>query len=153
MARYKVYEVEDRMTAGGKALKKLVLQGEGKQYPDKNVTMWADHPLFEDIAVGQSVELEIEVKDSTTPNPKGGFYKNKTVKKEAGMQQRDSSPAAKDPGMAELKNILQLQVIAAIDKNFALINEVKFKVEALGDRLEKLINPPKEDDFEEPTDF
>lgn len=54
MSRYKVYESEDRMTPNGKALKKLVLQGEGKQYPDKSVTMWADHPLFEETVVGAS---------------------------------------------------------------------------------------------------
>lgn len=87
--------------------------------------------------IGTETEIEVETK---------GEYLNFK------MPQKDRSPAAKDPATAELKNVLQLQIMPAIDKNFALINEVKFLVQALGDRLEKLINPPKEDDgFEDPT--
>ena len=62
MTQYKVYELEDKTTATGKTLKKLVLQGEGKQYPDKNVTMWSDHPLFDSVAVEQSIDVELYVK-------------------------------------------------------------------------------------------
>jgi len=80
MTKYKVYECELKVTQTGKELKKLILQGEGKQYPDKNVTMWSDHPLFQTIAVGQEHELDLDIKDSKVPNPHGGFYKNKTVK-------------------------------------------------------------------------
>jgi hypothetical protein len=98
---YKVYELEDKTTASGKALKKLVLQGEGKQYPDKNVTMWSDHPLFDSVAVGQSIDVEIDVKESTTPNPLGGFFKNKTVLK--GGESFSKTPGAPDANRVEAK--------------------------------------------------
>lgn len=81
MKKYKVYEVETKAFGAGKEMKKLVLQGEGDQYPSKGVAMWSDHPLYATIAEGQEHELDIEVKDSTTPNPHGGFYKNRSVLK------------------------------------------------------------------------
>lgn len=123
--KYKVYEVEDKMTNTGKALKKLTLQGDGKQYPDKNVTMWADHPLFEDIAAGQTVDIELDVQDGAS-NPKGGVYKNKTVKKEVDAPKSDRGPATKDAGSAEIKNILQLKIIPmleSIQKELVVMNE------------------------------
>lgn len=80
MARFKIYEVEEKVTQTGKKLKKLVVQGEGKQYPDKFVTMWENDPLYTKVVPGAEVEAELEIKDSTTPNPHGGFYKNKTLK-------------------------------------------------------------------------
>ncbi len=116
--KYKVYECEEKLTATGKALKKLVLQGEGKQYPDKNVTMWADHPLFEDTVVGITIDVELDVKDSTAPNPHGGFYKNKTVINTQGRQ-RDAEPQAaqenNSPNNAEIKNLLTFKVIPQLE--------------------------------------
>lgn len=126
---YKVYECEEIMTSTGKALKKLVLQGEGKQYPDKNVTMWADHPLYEDTVAGQTIDVELDVKDSTTPNPKGGFYKNKTVKKDntpTPLKRADQGPAASNAATQELKNILTLQImplLQGISKDIVTITE------------------------------
>lgn len=77
--KFKVYEVEHKVTPTGKELKKLVLQREGAQYPDKNVTMWSDHPAFATVAPGQEIEGDLDIKESTVPNPHGGFYKNKTL--------------------------------------------------------------------------
>lgn len=79
MTTYKVYEVEDKVSVKGNSYKKLVLQEPSSQYPLKNVTMFANHPLFEEIAPGQIIEFDIETKDSDTPNPHGGFYKNRIV--------------------------------------------------------------------------
>jgi len=90
-----------------------------------------------DWEIGTTTEIEIEQK---------GEYLNFK------MGNRDHGPAAKDPASAELKNILILSVIPAIDSTKASIAEVKFLVQALGDRLEKAINPKEEDEppFEEP---
>lgn len=125
MTKFKVYEVDARMTGTGKELKKLVLQGEGKQYPDKNVTMWSDHPLFNEIAPGQEIEAELLVEESKTPNPKGGFYKNKTL-----LKPGQSAPAPLPAGTgdnARLENAINLKLIPAITR-----------IEAALDRLEKV---------------
>lgn len=91
MKSYEVYKIEETTTNSGKKLKRLVLQGDGDQYPMKNVTIWEDNPLFDTLIVGEKYELNIEVKDSNQPNPHGGFYKNRTVLKpgqvpEAGVE-------------------------------------------------------------------
>lgn len=117
---YKIYECESKTTASGKELKKLVLQGEGKQYPDKNVTMWSDHPLFATVAVGQTIDVELDIQDSTTPNPLGGFYKNKTVKKSGG-----SAAPAPDANRVERK----------VD---ALMTELQMMRGVLGEILQKV---------------
>lgn len=120
MARYKVYEVEERMTPNGKALKKLVLQGEGKQYPDKNVTMWANHPLFEETISGSTIDVEIDVQDSKTPNPHGGFYKNKTVRNTEAPQKAPAPIETPSRDFAtsnsELKNLINFKVMAKLDR-------------------------------------
>lgn len=127
MKSYKIYEVDDKISAKGNAYKKLVLQEPGAQYPLKNVTMFVSHPLFEDIAVGQTVELDVEVKDSPTPNPKGGFYKNRTVLSPGQTHQKpDQSPALNNPATAELKNILMFKVIPllqGLSKDVAIMTE------------------------------
>jgi hypothetical protein len=82
MAKWKIYEVEVKTTATGKELKKCVIQGEGKQYPDKNVTVWKNEDgFYEKVVAGTELEADLVVKDSTTPNPHapGTFYKNKTL--------------------------------------------------------------------------
>lgn len=122
--KYKVYELEDKVTGGGKALKKLVLQGEGKQYPDKNVTMWSDHPLFSTIAVGQTIEAEIQVTDSKTPNPHGGFYKNKVVLKESNVGSKAAPVGASD---ARTSNVVDFKLLPVVTR-----------LEAALDRLEKV---------------
>lgn len=138
---YKVYELEDKTTASGKALKKLVLQGEGKQYPDKNVTMWSDHPLFGTVAVGQSIDVELDVKDSTTPNPNGGFYKNKTVLK--GGETFSKTPGAPDMNRVETK----------MDAGFnSLRTELQMMKTVMADILSK-VDPaikPKAEEFDVP---
>ena len=82
--KHKVYEVNEKaFTKDGetKKMKSLVLQRDGAQYPIKNVAMWDGHPLFEGIAPGQEIDVEIIEKDSQTPNPHspGTFYKNRSV--------------------------------------------------------------------------
>lgn len=103
MKTYKVFDVEDKKTASGKGLKKLVLQADGDQYPTKNVTMWEDHPLYETIAAGQEHALDVEVKDSSTPNPHGGFYKDRTVLKPG--QSGQTSDTDLSEVLASLKRI------------------------------------------------
>ena len=112
--KYKVYEAETIQFKSGKGeLKKLVLQSEAQQYPMKNVTMWSDHPLYETVAPGQEIDVEVETKDSDRENPKGGFYKDRTVMKpgqvpEQGVQQMrtDTNVAQRlDAVVASLKRI------------------------------------------------
>lgn len=119
MTRYKVYEVIERTTQKGDTLKKLVLQGEGKQYPDKNVTMWNDHPLFETIAAGQEIEADIQVRDSNTPNPRGGFYKDKTLLRPGQQPLQPKTNVTPYASPDRLFNVLQLEVIPRLDRILA----------------------------------
>lgn len=147
--QYKVYEVEDKVTRTGKELKKLVLQGDGKQYPDKNVTMWGDHPLFGTICPGQSIDIELDIEDSTTPNPKGGFYKNKTV---IGRKEISTQPSQNTDrftvGAQELKNILMLKVLPTLDRIEALMGKALDT-----DRPDKAIDKAFEDAFPDEVSF
>lgn len=81
MQTYKIFEVEEKTTQSGKQLKKLVLQREGAQYPIKNVTIWGDHPLYDQAVPGGELSCEINETDSGTPNPNapGKNYINRTV--------------------------------------------------------------------------
>ncbi len=88
--KHSIYKVETKTFEKDgveKEMKSLVIQREGAQYPTKNVAMWDNHPLFATIEAGQEHELEIEEKDSKTPNPHGGFYKNRQVLNEAPKQE------------------------------------------------------------------
>lgn len=113
MKKYKVYECEQKQTSTRKFLKKLVLQGEGDKYPLKNVTMWENHPLFAEIAVGQTVELEIEEKDGA-PNPHGGFYKNRTAIAPAHTTKQETSTPQGTSSRAD--NLIEFKVLPALDK-------------------------------------
>ena len=116
---YEVYTVEKKVTTTGKELKKLVLQGKGKSYPDKNVTMWSDHPLFETVASGQRIDVELDVKDSKTPNPHGGFYKNKTV---IGKSDKPSNSSSNAPQASQTQesprsnNLLEFKVLPILEE-------------------------------------
>lgn len=81
--KYKVYEVEEKTTATGKELKKVVLQGEGSQYPDRNVTVWKDHPQYDEFIAGAEVQGSIwKQEQEGTKNPHNGKpYVNKTWSK------------------------------------------------------------------------
>lgn len=109
---YKVYEAEDKISAKGNAYKKLVLQEPDASYPVKGVTMFANHPLFEDIAPGQTVELEISEEDSGTPNPKapGKNFINRTVVN-PGAQKSAPRQEGFQPTIAEVYNMLNLKII------------------------------------------
>lgn len=134
MSKYECYKVEEKVSAKGNAYKKLVLQEEGSQYPVKGVTMFASHPLFEEIGAGQTVELDIETKDSETPNPHGGFYKNRTVLNPNQAPNPKSNPAPKsethDISNAEVKNAITLGVMP-------LLQEIHKEIAAISGRQER----------------
>lgn len=127
MKSYKVYESENKVSTKGHAYKKLVLQEPGAQYPLKGVTMFANHPLFEEIAPGQTVELDIETKDSDTPNPHGGFYKNRTVLNPVQSPKADIPAPTKQPAediSAKVMNMLTLKIepmLQAIHRELVVI--------------------------------
>lgn len=148
MAKYKVYECEAKVTGNGKELKKLVLQGEGKQYPDKNVTMWPNHPLYAEVAAGQTIDVEIDIQDSKTPNPKGGFYKNKTVINQTGAQQANMSnpnpTSYPQVGSDKIEQVLNYLAALRVD-----VTKILGIIEAQRKANDMLDTP--EDDFQEPT--
>lgn len=148
--QYKVYEVEAKVTPNGKHLKKLVLQGEGKQYPDKMVTMWSDHPLFGSVAVGQTIDVELDVKDSTKPNPRGGFYKNKTVLNSASKTPQNAPGAMPDGDVARVMNALNFKVLPVLE---AIHGRLGLVLKALDVKVDegKVEYPTHvETDFDEP---
>lgn len=116
MAKMKIYECEEREMKNGGVMKKLVVQVEGKQYTDKGVTVWSDHPLFATLAAGMEIEGEIEVKDSQTPNPKGGFYKNRTLLKPG---QVPAAPHQPFTNTDRIFNVIQLDVIPKLQRILA----------------------------------
>ena len=95
------------------------------------MTMWSDHPLFEIVATGQSIDLDLEIKDSTTPNPKGGFYKNKTVLK-PGMSAQAKVPQQVAPASeSRIMNALTLKVIPMLENirkdQMAILEKMKMQ--------------------------
>lgn len=120
MAKLKIYECEEREMRNGGVMKKAVIQVEGRQYPDKNVTIWSDHPLYHDIAAGAEIEGEIEVKDSGRPNPKGGTYKDKTLLKPGQAPRTPKEDGNRfTVGNAEIKNYLELRIEPLLQKILA----------------------------------
>lgn len=62
--------------------KKLELDEEGKQFPIKNVTIWNDHPRFNEFVPGATLDFEIYEKPSANINPKTGQpYMDRSVSK------------------------------------------------------------------------
>lgn len=130
MQEFKVYEAEEKTIPSGTALKKLVLQKEGMQYPIKGVTIWDDHPDYDKYVAGATVSCELIEKDSGTPNPNapGKNYINRTVAK---------------PGQAGTQEVQQMrvdtnmmQVLQAVNRKLDLImdhhsiKDVKAEIEA-----------------------
>ena len=139
---YEVYKVEEKTTSTGKKLKKLVLQGEGKQYPDKNVTMWSNHPIYSTVEEGQTIDIELDVKDGD-PNPLGGFYKNKTVidgtrgNTSPAAVRAQTDPTNAQPSLAEIKNLINLKVMAKLDRiEHLLEGEMGLDPKAIDDSFE-----------------
>ena len=61
---------------------KLELSQEGKQYPIKNVTLWNDHPRYNEFVAGKELEFELYEKDSANINPNtNAHYKDRSVSK------------------------------------------------------------------------
>lgn len=106
-----------------------------REHGDKKISGFANVDNA-DWEVGSVAEIDIE--------EKGQYLNFKTPR-------ADHGPAARSPETAELKNILTMMILPAIDQNKSAITEIKFLVQALGDRLEKLITPEPEDDFQDPT--
>jgi len=81
MAKLEILKVEDFTTRDGKPFKKAMIEQEGSQYPFKNVAVWSNNPLYEQVQPGAKVDGWIDKKQSTTPNPHkpGTFYNNYTL--------------------------------------------------------------------------
>lgn len=101
-------------------------------------------PGFDDIQVGATIEGQM------WQSPAGKLY---LFAPKDSQNKVDRSPAAKDAGSSELKNILQLQIMPELTKNNAGIQKVEFLIKALGNRLDKIIKSSGEDEeeFQEPT--
>ena len=65
-----------------KNIKKCVIKEEGKEYPHQRVTVWTELPIYDAVRDGYDVPegYYVEVVDSKDKNPRGGFYKNRTLK-------------------------------------------------------------------------
>lgn len=109
--KLKIFECEERTTSSGKPYKSLTIQQEGKNYVDKYVSCWSDFPDFENIKAGITIDAEIESKDSTKPNPHGGFFKNKTLRP-VGSQQPKNTPTSDQT--ARILNMLEFQIMPAL---------------------------------------
>ena len=106
MTKFKVIDVEEQTTTGGKELKKLTLLPEGQQNTEPRVTMWSDHPDFNNVVAGGEVSGVLEKKDSGTPIPAhpGKNYVNRTLLPEG--SQVSSSPTPSNSLQANVDRIL-----------------------------------------------
>jgi len=77
---YKIYECEEKVTPNGKKLKKLVLKADGQENTEPRVTLWSNHPQYEEAQAGGTINGLLEKKDSGTPIPgRSGNYINRTL--------------------------------------------------------------------------
>lgn len=74
-------------------------------------------PNFDQIAVGATIEGQL------WQNTAGKFYLFPPKE-----QKKDSSPAARDAGLAEIKNILQLQIMPALEAMDKELKSISGKV-------------------------
>lgn len=79
-----ILKVENKVTQTGKNLKKAWVLVEGKEHPYKNVTAWdneGQETFYNSIVVGAKLRVDIQEKDSGTPNPKapGKNYIDRTL--------------------------------------------------------------------------
>lgn len=96
MATLKIYEVEEKgiqTKKGPQTIKKCVIQEEGKNFPVKNVTVWASYPEYQGVQAGATfTHSYIKVTPQTgSMNPKSGKpYNNYTLEygAEEGGQQK-----------------------------------------------------------------
>ena len=112
MSKFKVIDVEEQTTTGGKELKKLTLLPEGQQNTEPRVTMWSDHPDFNSVVAGGEVSGVLEKKDSGIPIPEhpGKNYINRTLLPEGSV----SSPT-----------LLNSKMEANIDEILAILQKIK----------------------------
>ena len=66
---YEVYKVEVKPFGEGKERKVMILQGEGQQNTEERVTMWSNHPDYQQVEVGQKYDWNMKKEDSGTPIP------------------------------------------------------------------------------------
>ena len=112
--KYKVYDSLVRTfekDGESKEMKSLVLQGEGAQYPTKNVALWSDHPDYEKAKTGETFEWELKETESKTQNPHGGFYKNRSV-----MNPNETGETVNNPSLEE--RVQKLENAVYKDKSF-----------------------------------
>ena len=79
---YEVLKIEERSwekDGETNTMKSLMLEKEGSQYPTKNVALWSSHPDYNDVELGKKYDWKLDEKESTTKNPHGGYYKNRSV--------------------------------------------------------------------------
>ncbi len=93
MSKFKVVDFEAQTTTGGMELKKLTLLPEGQQNTEPRVTMWSDHPDFNNVVAGGEVSGVLEKKDSGTPIPgRGRNYVNRTLLPEGSQVSSPTTP-------------------------------------------------------------
>lgn len=66
---YKIYECEVQTTKTGKELKKLVLKADDQENTEPRVTLWDNHPEYENAKVGGTINGTLDKKDSGIPIP------------------------------------------------------------------------------------
>jgi len=91
---YKIYECEILAKRDGGQYKKLVLQAPDAQHPEKRVTLWDNHPQYEQAKAGGEISGFLEKKDSGTPIPDhaGKNYVNRTLLAEGSEPEKPSTP-------------------------------------------------------------
>ena len=79
--KYKVREVELLAKKDGGEYKKLVLKADDSPNEEPRVTLWDNHPEYENAIVGAYISGFLEKKQSDTPIPAhpGKFYINRTL--------------------------------------------------------------------------
>jgi len=53
--KIEILKAEEKATQTGKKLKKCMMEVEGRDFPYKNVTVWEDCPIYEDIKPGHVI--------------------------------------------------------------------------------------------------
>lgn len=128
MAEYQVMWIEVKPTSKGGEYKSLTLQGKENKYPDKFVSMWSNHPLYAEIAAGQTIDIELDVTEGKI-NPKSGLpYKNKSVRNpdtppKASQTLKKAPTTNESPRVGNLTEFKVIPMLEAIYGRLGLIME------------------------------
>jgi len=110
MGQLTIKEVEQKVTASGKELKKVVLSEEGREWDYKGVTVWSDHPEYDAVVVGAVLtDSHVNAQPSTVPNPhkEGTFYNKYTLYKGAKQENQAQSKSATDDKLTAIYGLLK----------------------------------------------